>query len=142
DATGTTVLYLPKEKILLTGDAVSYPIPDFNTNLPLSQKDKTLRRLAQFDADTIIPGHGPAIRDKGVLPLQADLLESIIQQVEVLVRQGTVTVEEMQKAVNVESFRPMFTHNEKDLNDDFQTAVNRMVDYSSREARDGRKWEY
>jgi glyoxylase-like metal-dependent hydrolase (beta-lactamase superfamily II) len=27
DAEGTTVLYLPKEKILITGDAVSYPIP-------------------------------------------------------------------------------------------------------------------
>src|SRR5262249_49982904 len=33
DATGTTALYLPKERILLTGDAVHSPLPDFNFNL-------------------------------------------------------------------------------------------------------------
>jgi cyclase len=142
DATGTTVLYLPKEKILLTGDAVSYPIPEFNSNLPLSQKVKTLRRLNQLDADVIIPGHGPALRDKGLLNSQAELFESVISQVEELVQQGMVTVEEMQKVVNVEPFRSTFTHNDKELNEEFHNSVNSMVEFASREARDGRKWEY
>ena len=35
DAHGTTVLYLPKEKILITGDVLSYPVPYFTP--PLSQ---------------------------------------------------------------------------------------------------------
>ncbi len=55
DATGTTILYLPKEKVLIAGDAVAYPIPGFNFNLPVSQMLKTLKRLAAFDADVVIP---------------------------------------------------------------------------------------
>lgn len=141
DATGTTILYLPKEKILATGDTVASPIPHSNSNLPLSQLDKSLRRLAQLDPDVIIPGHGPAIRDKRFLTTEAELIESVVSQVGEIEQQGMVTVPEMQKAVNVESFRLKFTHDDKELNEDFKAAVDQMVDSASREARDGRKWE-
>jgi cyclase len=139
DADGTTVLYLPKEKILVTGDVISYPIPYFTP--PLSQHATSLRTLAQFDADVIIPGHGPAWHDKTFLNLEADLLESIVSQVVQAEQKGMVTVEEMQKAVNVEPLRLKFTHDDKDLNEKFQRYVNRMVENASREARDGRKFE-
>ena len=142
DATGTTVLYLPKERILATGDAVSYPIPDCNTNLHLSDVDKALRRMSQLDVDVIIPGHGPVIREKGVLNSQAELVEAVIAQVTQAEEQGAVTVEEIEKVVNLEPFRAKFTHDDKDLNADFQRATNRMIESASREARDGRKWEY
>ncbi len=141
DATGTTILFMPKEKVLLTGDAVAYPIPGFNSNLPLSQMVKTLKQLSQFDAAVIIPGHGPTIRDKNYLNLCAQLFESVIEQVGHAVQDGLVTVEEIQKVVNVDSFRPQFTHGDKELDQDFQKTVNQMVDSASREARDGRKWE-
>jgi glyoxylase-like metal-dependent hydrolase (beta-lactamase superfamily II) len=140
DADGTTVLYLPKEKILVTGDVLSYPIPYFTP--PLSQHVKSLRMLAQIDADVIIPGHGPAWHDKDFLHLEAELLETIVDQVDRAVRQGMVTVEEIQKAVSVEPLRLKFTHDDKDLNDKFQRYVSRMVENASREARDGRKFEY
>src|SRR5579863_2288409 len=55
DARGTTVLYLPKEKILITGDAVSYPIPYTSMSSPLGEV-ATLRKLGKFDAEVIIPG--------------------------------------------------------------------------------------
>jgi cyclase len=141
DATGTTVLYLPKEKVLMTGDAVAYPIPGFNFNLPVSQMLKTLKRLAEFDADVVIPGHGAAIRDKGYLKLSAELFESVIAQTNRATQDGMVTVEEMQKVVNVDSFRDRFTHGDKELNEQFRRVVNRIVDNASREARDGRKWD-
>jgi cyclase len=139
DATGTTVLYLPREKILITGDVVSYPIPYFSP--PLSQHAKSLRTLAQLDADVVIPGHGPAWHDKSFLNLEAELLESIVAQVDRAVQNGVVTVDEMQKVVNVESLRLKFTHDDRDLNAKFQRYVNRMVENASREARDGRKFE-
>ncbi len=141
DASGTTALYLPKERILLTGDTFFYPIPDFNQNLPLSHLYKSLKRLAQLDVDVIIPGHGPAVRDKDALNLEVELLESIFRQVEEAEQQGLVTVEEIQKAVNVESLRLKFTHDDKALNEEFQKTVNAMIENASREARDGRKWE-
>jgi len=140
DADGTTVLYLPKEKILVTGDVISYPIPYFCLNI--SQQAKTLRTLAQWNADVIIPGHGPAWHDKDFLNLEAELLESVVNQVQEAVQKGLVTVEEMQKVVNVEPLRLKFTHDDKELNAKFQRYVGRMVENASREARDGRKFEY
>jgi len=139
DAHGTTVLYLPKERILLTGDVLSYPVPYFS--LPLSQQARSLRTLSQFDADVIIPGHGPAWRNKDFLNLEAELLESVVSQVIRAEQKGMVTVEEIQKVVNVEPLRVKFTHDDKDLNEKFQRYVNRMVENASREARDGRKFE-
>ncbi len=44
DADGTTVLYLPKEKILVTGDVLSYPVPYFTTpRQPPRQESKNTR---------------------------------------------------------------------------------------------------
>jgi cyclase len=140
DADGTTVLYLPKEKILVTGDLLVHPLPYFDSKL--RQVDKSLRTLAQLDANVIIPGHGPAFHDKNFLNLNAELIESVMEQVVHAEKQGMVTVEEMQKAVNVEQFRLKFTHDDKDLNARFQRYVNTIVENASREARDGRKFEY
>ncbi len=139
DATGTTVLYLPQEKILITGDVISCPIPYFSP--PLSLHAKSLRTLAQLDADVIIPGHGPAWHDKSFMNLEAELLESIVEQVDHAVQKGVVTMDEMQKMVDVESLRVKFTHDDNDLNAKFQRYVNRMIENASREARDGRKFE-
>jgi cyclase len=139
DADGTTVLYLPKEKILVTGDVISYPVPYFTP--PLSQHAKSLRMLAQIDADVIIPGHGPAWHDKDFLNLEAELFETIVSQVNQAVLKGLVTVEEIQKTVSVEPLRLKFTHDDKDLNAKFQRYVGRMIENASREARDGRKFE-
>jgi glyoxylase-like metal-dependent hydrolase (beta-lactamase superfamily II) len=140
DARGTTVLYLPKEKILITGDLLSYPIPYFTP--PLGQHAKSLRTLGQFDVDVIIPGHGPAWRDKNFLNLEAELLETIVSQVRQAVQKGMVTVEEVQKAVNVEPLRLKFTHDDNDLNGKFRRYVGRMVENAYREARDGKRLEY
>ena len=140
DADGTTVLYLPKEKILVTGDVVSYPIPYFTP--PLSQHAKSLRKLAQIDADVIIPGHGPAWHDKNFLNLEADLFDSIVNQVVEAEQRGLVTVDEIQNAVDVESFRLRFTNDDKALNAKFHRYVNRMIENASAEKRDGRKFTY
>ena len=140
DADGTTVLYLPKEKILVTGDVISYPIPYFTP--PLSQHAKSLRKLAQIDADVIIPGHGPAWHDKNFLNLEADLFDSIVNQVVEAEQRGLVTVDEIQNAVDVESFRLRFTNDDKALNAKFHRYVNRMIENASAEKRDGRKFTY
>jgi cyclase len=139
DATGTTVLYLPKEKILLTGDVVTFPIPYFSG--AISQQARSLRTLGQMDIDVIVPGHGPAWHDKDFLNLEAELLESIVHQVTDAERKGMVTVEEIQKVVNVEPLRLKFTNDDRDLDEKFQRCVNRIIENASREARDGRKFE-
>jgi cyclase len=139
DADGTSVLYLPKEKILVTGDLVSYPIPYFSSNI--SEEAKNLKMLAQLDAEVIIPGHGPAWHDQDFLRLEMELFDAVVAQVTKAAQNGTVTVEAIQKAVDVEYLRVKFTHDDKELNEKFQRYVNRIVENASREARDGRKFE-
>src|SRR5215467_12431391 len=53
---GDAVVYLPKERIVVTGDLVVHPIPYAFDGYP-SEWGQTLQNLAQLDAETIVPGH-------------------------------------------------------------------------------------
>lgn len=135
DAEGTTVLYLPKEKILITGDAVSYPIPYVSP--PPSRQARSLRALAQLDVDVIIPGHGPAFHDKNFLNLELALVESVIRGVQEALQKGMLTLDEVQKAVTVDDLREKFAHNDPDLEARFRQRVRELVEIAIREHRDG-----
>jgi cyclase len=100
---GDVVAYLPKEKILFTGDLLVYPIP-YSFGSYLSDWVKTLKRLAQFDAQIIVPGHGPTQRDKEYLLAVTELLESVVSQVKDAVGRG-LSLEETRKTVDLEAFR-------------------------------------
>ena len=139
DAQATTVMYLPKERILATGDLLSFPVPYYSP--PLGQHARSLRALAQFDAATIIPGHGAAEHDKIPLNLELSLFDRIVEQVTQAVQKGLLTVEEVQKEVSVEDLRPQFTHNDPDLDKKFRRFAKGMIENAYREARDGRKFE-
>jgi len=140
DANGTTVMYLPKRRLLVTGDVLSGPVPYYAP--PLSQHANRLMMLARLDADVIMPGHGPAWRDKSNLNLELELLDSIVRQVDQAVQAGRVSVEEIEKTVDVENLRARFTHDDPALNAKFRRFVQGMVENTAREARDGRKLEY
>jgi cyclase len=139
DAAGNTVMYLPNEKILVTGDLISFPVPYYTP--PLSQHARSLKALTQFEADTIIPGHGPAWHDQNYLNLELRLLASIVNQVTQAVQKGLVTVDDVQKEVNVEDLRPQFTHDDPDLDKKFRRFAKGMIENAYREARDGKKFE-
>jgi glyoxylase-like metal-dependent hydrolase (beta-lactamase superfamily II) len=109
---------------------------------PLGEHAQSLRRLAQFDADLIVPGHGPAWPDKSYLNLELQLFEAVISQVGRAVQGGLVTVDEVQKEVNVDHLRTQFTHDDRKLDAKFRRYVNGMIDNAYREARDGKKFEY
>jgi cyclase len=138
DARGSTVLYMPNERILLTGDVVSYPIPYFTP--PIAEHAKSLRTLAALDAAVIVPGHGPAWRDKDFMNLEAELFESIVSQVTEAVRKGLVTEEAIKKTVDVEALRPKFTRGDPELDGKYRRYVGRMIENACRAARDGKIW--
>jgi glyoxylase-like metal-dependent hydrolase (beta-lactamase superfamily II) len=135
DAEGTTVLYLPHEKVLVTGDAISYPIPYITP--PPTRQAEALVRLAELDADIIIPGHGPAFRDKSFLELERSLLVSVTRSVREALRNGAQTLDEVQKSVTADDLRLRFTHDDPDLNARYRDRVRVLVKLAVREARDG-----
>jgi cyclase len=139
DAEGTTVLYLPEEKVLITGDAVSFPIPYVAP--PPSRQMTTLRMLAQLDVDVIVPGHGPAFHDMAYLNLEREFIEAVIKGVREALQKGMLTLDEVQKTVTVDELRVRFTHDDSDLNLRYRNRVKELVELAIREQRDGQGYQ-
>jgi glyoxylase-like metal-dependent hydrolase (beta-lactamase superfamily II) len=138
DAEGTTVLYLPREKVLVTGDVVSYPIPYITP--PPSRQVATLKQLAQLDTTVIIPGHGPAFHDREFLNLERELLETVIAGVQEQLLKGEFDLAKMQAAVTAENLRQKFTHNDPDLDERFRSRVKVLVKLAIREQVDNKDY--
>ena len=77
---GLSALYLPERKLLFTGDLV------FNGRMPwMGQADfhkwiNNLDELLSWNADTVVPGHGP-VGGKEILEAQRDFLVNFLQEV-------------------------------------------------------------
>ncbi len=134
DAQGTTVMYLPKEKIVCTGDLVVMPVP-YGGPTP-GKTLKSLRDLAKMDIATLVPGHGPALHDLSYVKLEIATLESVIGQVQQALANGAANLETLKKAANVDEFRTKFTHGDKSLDDNFNNYVQGLIARSVREARE------
>jgi cyclase len=109
---GDVVVYLPKEKVLVTGDLLD-DLPYTGHGSPASLV-KTLHALDQLEWDTLIPGHGSvrhgqAARDH--LHLIAGVFESMVSQVADAVHAG-LSVEDTVKKVDLERFREQVTQND------------------------------
>jgi glyoxylase-like metal-dependent hydrolase (beta-lactamase superfamily II) len=108
DATASTVLYLPGEKILATGDVLVSPEdgkgpPPWTTNsYSVTPWLETLRRLDSLDLVAIVPGQGPTMHDKTYLRRTIELFAAVIDQVHAALERGTVALDKVQAAVNVD----------------------------------------
>ena len=121
DAIGTTVLYLPNEKVLLTGDVVVYPLPTVGPTI--LQHVLAIRALEKLDWNVMVPGHGPAFHDRSYMALEAEFMDEIARQVVAAIRRGAATVEDVQSAVNVENFRNRFAQGNAAVAEDFPDFV-------------------
>jgi glyoxylase-like metal-dependent hydrolase (beta-lactamase superfamily II) len=65
---GDAFAWLPKEKILITGDLLVRPVPYAFDGYP-AEWIGTLEQLARFDAAPVVPGHGALMHDKVFLAL-------------------------------------------------------------------------
>jgi glyoxylase-like metal-dependent hydrolase (beta-lactamase superfamily II) len=78
---GDLIIYLPAEKIAITGDIAITPVPFAFFSLPRAWIG-TLDKLAAIEATTIVPGHGhPQTDTRFIRDLQA-MLRSIVEQVD------------------------------------------------------------
>ncbi|MGH9861856.1 MAG: MBL fold metallo-hydrolase [Candidatus Acidiferrales bacterium] len=100
---GDVVVFLPKERVLISGDLLTGGLPFPRDSYP-AEWVKTLRAMAQLESDQVIPGHGPVQKGKEQLELVVSVLESAVEQVRAAVARG-LTLEQTKKAVDLESFR-------------------------------------
>lgn len=138
DARGTTVLWLPAQKLVATGDVLSGPVPYFTP--PLGQHARSLRTIRALEPAVIVPGHGPVRRDTSDLDRELGLFEAIVSQVRLAQERGLITVDEVKKAVDVEPLRAGFSHGDAALDEKFRRYVSRMIENAYRESRDDKFW--
>jgi len=134
---GDAVVYLPKEKIVVAGDLVAYPIPNMYDGYPV-EWIQTLQNLAQLDADTIVPGHGPVLHDKNYVYLLRDFMKSAVDQLNERLRQTSPamfqTVDDVRSAIDLTPFRQRFAGNDQDLSAAFDDVSAQLVKLVFQEA--------
>ncbi|MGE8331084.1 MAG: MBL fold metallo-hydrolase, partial [Paraburkholderia nemoris] len=81
---GDTVVWLPSQKVLFSGDLVEYDAACYCGDAQLEQWPATLEALRALKADKLVPGRGPALTtpedvDKG-LDYTKDFVTTLLQQ--------------------------------------------------------------
>jgi glyoxylase-like metal-dependent hydrolase (beta-lactamase superfamily II) len=74
---GDTFLYLPAERVLITGDLLVNPI-SFALSCYPSEWLQVLEKLDALDATVIVPGHGEPLRDKTLLRATRDVFRILL----------------------------------------------------------------
>jgi cyclase len=78
---GDTYLYLPKEKILVTGDILLSPYPFAIGGTYPTEWLKTLQKFTSLEPRVIIPGHGDAQTNTDFLRSNVAMFQEAMQQV-------------------------------------------------------------
>jgi len=143
DATGSAVLYLPAERILVTGDVLVSPPdgqgpPPWTTNsYAIAPWLTSLRRLETFDATVIVPGQGPSMRDKTYLRLTVQLFAGIIDGVHRALERGIYRADDVVAAVNLDAIGRQYPVGQVGPDTPFAQVVARLVRKAAQEALDG-----
>lgn len=84
---GDTFVYLPKERILCTGDMMESQ-PAYMGDALFDEWLKTLDAVKEMNFDTVLPGHGQPFHDKALITAFQSLLRDFMAQVTELRKQG------------------------------------------------------
>src|SRR5262249_33835068 len=87
-----TAVHVPEEGVLITGDNVFNGCKTFVQEADPWEWLAALDRIAEFDVETIVPGHGEPC-DRGYVSRQAEILHNWVGVVERFVDRG-LTLEE------------------------------------------------
>jgi glyoxylase-like metal-dependent hydrolase (beta-lactamase superfamily II) len=94
------VVWLPKERIAITGDLVVWPVPLVGSTSFPRQYAGALQKLLALKPAVFVPGHGPVMRDDAYVQLMARLLDAIATRAEAAAKKG-----ETPKSVQLDDYR-------------------------------------
>jgi glyoxylase-like metal-dependent hydrolase (beta-lactamase superfamily II) len=99
---GDTFIYLPREKIVCTGDMMESQ-PAYMGNAQFDEWLATLDALKRLDFDTVLPGHGAPFKGRALITAWQGYLTDLMKQVAVLRTQG-VSAEDAAQRVDLTSY--------------------------------------
>jgi len=94
---GDVVVYLPKEKIVMTGDLLTTGLSNMSDAF-VNEWVTTLDELKKLDFVTIMPGHGDAFTDKAKIDNYQAYLRDVWTEVSRLKQQGVSAAEAAKRA--------------------------------------------
>ena len=103
---GDTVVFLPKEKIVATGDLMESRLA-YMGDAYFDEWVATLEALKKLDFDVLLPGHGIPFRDKGLITAYQAYLNDFVGQAGRLKAQG-VSAEDAAKRIDLTSHAKAF----------------------------------
>ncbi|MCU1349162.1 MAG: hypothetical protein JWO56_2192 [Acidobacteria bacterium] len=132
---GDVIMWLPRERIVATGDIVTAPIP----LLPSPYVDESigvLLKIKALDFKTLVPGHGLVQHDGAYIDLLIDTFRTVSAQMKSLVarqvsRDGAIAL------VDYSSVEPRFTHGDPFLKNRFQDYVHAALAEAAYDAATG-----
>lgn len=108
---GDLVVFLPKERVVVTGDIVTAPIPFVGANQSyVTEWPATLERLMALHANILVPGHGPILRNDAY----PELLVRLFTEIGVQVRAGVwanKSLEQIRNSMQLQGFEGSFEGN-------------------------------
>ena len=128
---GDTYLFLPDERVLLTGDLVTMPCP-FPGTAYFADWIHSLDALEARHATTIVPGHGDVQHDYAYVAMVRELIAFTLGRARDAVKRGA-TLEEFGKQIDFAPFAARFAGDDPVRRDAFanfyvQAAVSRAFE--------------
>jgi glyoxylase-like metal-dependent hydrolase (beta-lactamase superfamily II) len=94
---GDVVVYLPKERLVITGDLLTSGLSNMSDSYPLEWAS-TLDELKKLDFQTVLPGHGEAYTDKTKIDAFQAYLRDVWSEVSRLKKEGVSAAEAAKRA--------------------------------------------
>ncbi len=120
---GDSFLYLPKEKILVTGDLLVNPISYALSCYPTGWLN-TLEKIDALEATIIVPGHGEVLHNKELLHATMDVFRVLQQQGKEDKAKG-LDPDQARKRImpGLHDLMVKITHDDPRLNQEFEVEV-------------------
>ena len=123
NTSGDVVVYLPTERVLVTGDLLVSPIPFTFDGYP-TEWVESLKAIRGWPADVIVPGHGDIMRDHQYLDQVVTLMQAVIDQVDAQLRRNTEsTLDEVRKAVDLTAMKTRFAGDDANRGANFDATI-------------------
>jgi len=106
---GDVVVYLPREKVVITGDFLTAGMSNLSDSFP-DEWANSLDALKKLDFTTVLPGHGEAYTDKAKIDYYQAYLRDAWAQASKLKQQG-VSAEEASKRIDLSAHKDHYPPN-------------------------------
>ena len=102
---GQIAVFVPEERVVFTGDNVTYKIRGFLHEANPSSWFESLKRIGELDVDYIVPGHGE-VCDKSYLKEEAKYIQDCVDAVKEAIDKGWTKSEAIDR-VSMPSYFPL-----------------------------------